>query len=103
MGSPYFMKIVSCVLENERELCNVPPSPASIESSSTESTSSLKLPDILLLKRAHAKDSFILARWQETGSYFALKFPAVRSGSSPTRICRVCLKNGKISETVSYY
>jgi hypothetical protein len=100
MGYLDFMKIVSrtLLLESERELCNVPPSPGSIESASTAS-SSMQPPDILPPKRAPAKDPpFRLDG--NTKDDVLPKFPAVRSDNSPTRRCRVYLT--KNSETRWY-
>jgi hypothetical protein len=72
------MKIASLtlLLESGRELCSVPPSPASIESA-TASTSSLKLSHIMQSKRAPAKSPpFQLDGKQQAD--ILLKFPAVR-------------------------
>jgi hypothetical protein len=91
-----FTKIVSrtLLLESERELCNVPPSPSSAESAST--ASSMQPPYILPPKRAPAIDPpFRLDG--KTKDHVLMKFPAARSDSSQIRRCSVCLKN--INET----
>jgi hypothetical protein len=95
MGYPDFMKIVSCIylVKNERELCNVPPSTTSIESSSTAS-SLLKRPDILVPKRAPAKDTSFWLDGKRQDHIF-LKFSTVRTGTSPARRYRVCFKKQK--------
>jgi hypothetical protein len=89
MGYLDFMKIVSrtFLLGGEKELSNVPPLPASMETASPGS-SSMQPPDVLPPKRAPAKDPpFQLDG--KTRDHVLLKFPAARSDSSQTKRCRV--------------
>jgi hypothetical protein len=84
-----FIKIVfhTLLLGSENELSRAPPSPASMESASTAS-SSMQPPDVSLTKRAPTKDPPFQPNGK-TKDHVMLQFPAARSDSRPTRRCRV--------------
>jgi hypothetical protein len=80
MGYLDFMKILShtLLLGSEKELSDVPSSPASMESAPT---ASMQSPNVLPPKRVPAKDSPFLLDGKPK-DYVLLKFPAARSDSS---------------------
>jgi hypothetical protein len=88
---------VMTILESEKDLSNVPTSPADTASTSSASTLSLQSLYILPPKKSPAEDPPSCLDGKVNGTCFA------EISSSPTRRCSVCFKNKRLvksSDTV---
>lgn len=88
-----YMQVVSRQFVQQDDITEVPQSPASTSSSLSCSSAVVTPP-----RRAPAKDPPYRLDGKRK-EHVLLHFPATKSDRTPTRRCRVCMKNSKVSET----